>query len=231
MSGRGAWLASPWPSGRVAPRPIVVGRLRAGAAVVATLSTLLALYLGVVRPWNRHWGTIDAELVRRMPGDEVVERPTYVTTRAVTIYAPPEAVWPWIAQMGELPRAGFYTSEWMGRLLGLRVRNASRVLLEHQEVDVGQALDRRGDLMVLAADPNHYLVLGSPPGAREAAATWSLTLYPTGTGATRLVSRVRARIESSLRRTLLVVVLDPAQFILERETLLGIKHRAERRPG
>jgi hypothetical protein len=30
-------------------------------------------------------------------------------TRAVTIDAPPSAVWPWIAQLGPAPRGGAYT--------------------------------------------------------------------------------------------------------------------------
>jgi hypothetical protein len=40
----------------------------------------------------------------------------YVTTRAVTIDAPPDRVWPWLVQMGQ-DRAGFYTHNWVERLL------------------------------------------------------------------------------------------------------------------
>ncbi len=40
----------------------------------------------------------------------------HVTTRAVTIAAPPEAVWPWLVQMGQ-DRAGLYTHNWVERAL------------------------------------------------------------------------------------------------------------------
>jgi hypothetical protein len=38
------------------------------------------------------------------------------TTHAVTIDAPPSAIWPWIVQAG-YGRAGWYTHEWVERLL------------------------------------------------------------------------------------------------------------------
>ena len=44
--------------------------------------------------------------------------------RAVTIDAPPEAVWPWIAQMGQ-DRAGFYSYDHLENLFGLHIHNAT----------------------------------------------------------------------------------------------------------
>jgi hypothetical protein len=42
-----------------------------------------------------------------MPGDDPVPEPSFNATRAITIAAPPEQVWPWIVQLGT-GRAGFY---------------------------------------------------------------------------------------------------------------------------
>ena len=42
-----------------------------------------------------------------MPGDELIPQPNHQTTHAVNIDAPPEALWPWIAQMGR-ERTGYY---------------------------------------------------------------------------------------------------------------------------
>jgi len=47
-----------------------------------------------------NWGTEEAEADARLPGDELLEDADVVATRAITVDAPPSAVWPWIAQMG-----------------------------------------------------------------------------------------------------------------------------------
>ena len=51
-----------------------------------------------------------------------------MTNRAITIDARPEEIWPWLAQMGELPRGGFYSHMWVERLMGMRVENADRMI-------------------------------------------------------------------------------------------------------
>ena len=68
-----------------------------------------------------------------MPGDEVVDRPNFVATCAVTIEATSEEVWPWLAQIGS-GRAGFYSYDW--------IDNAGRpsargIIPEYQHVEVG----------------------------------------------------------------------------------------------
>jgi hypothetical protein len=50
-----------------------------------------------------------------MPGDTAVELPTYNATRAVSIEAAPEEIWPWIVQMG-VGRAGWYSYDWIDNL-------------------------------------------------------------------------------------------------------------------
>ena len=57
-----------------------------------------------------------------------------ITTRAITIDASPEQVWPWLVQMGETPRGGFYTYEWVERAMGMNVHNAETILAEYQHI-------------------------------------------------------------------------------------------------
>ena len=45
---------------------------------------------------------------RPLPVDAIVPEPIFASTHAITIDAPPERVWPWIAQMGG-GRAGWYS--------------------------------------------------------------------------------------------------------------------------
>lgn len=54
------------------------------------------------------WGAAAREASAAMPGDEVVARAQFIATRAITIDARPEDVWPWIMQLG-YGRGGFYT--------------------------------------------------------------------------------------------------------------------------
>jgi hypothetical protein len=205
-------------------RASIVGGLAAGAAGLGVYSIL-------VRPWHRRWGATDEEIARALPLDDRVERPDYVTNRAITIHASPREVWPWLVQMGEVPRGGFYSYEWVERLMGMHVANAESVLPWFQRLDVGQRLDRKGDMIVKAVEPDRFLVLGPPDVLPDLSATWALVLYPGKNGDTRLVSRVRARFPRGPRGWFWFALLDPGQFVMERKMLLEVKRRAEALAG
>jgi hypothetical protein len=129
--------------------------------------------------------------------------------------------------MGELPRGGFYSYEWIERLMGMRVENADRIMPEYQELTIGDALDRTGNMTVRAIDPGHTLVLGPPPGLWLDTA-WAMAVYPTEDGGTRLVSRVRAQVVRwSPMAVFMMLLVDTGQFIMERKFLIEIKKRAE----
>jgi hypothetical protein len=186
-----------------------------------------AAYTWLVRPWHLHWGSTREELDRTMPLDDVIVKPNYVTTRAVTINAPAARIWPWLVQMGELPRAGFYTYAWIERLLGMDVENASEILADFQQLKPGDHLDRSRNIVVKAIEPPRYLVLGPPTGLPAANATWAIELVPKDDETTRLISRIRARISPNVRGAFWMALLDPGQFVMERKWLLGVKARAE----
>jgi hypothetical protein len=192
----------------------------------AAAGTALAGY-ALIRPWHLRWGATDEEIARAMPLDAQVPRPTYVTNRAVSVEAPPEHVWPWLAQMGEAPRGGFYSYAWIERLMGMDVTNADAVLPDFQHVEAGEVIDRTGYMTVRAVEPGRFIVLGPPETISDLDSTWALVLYPATDGTTRLVSRVRARLPRSLRGVLWLALLDPGQFVMERKMLLEIKRRAE----
>src|SRR6266702_3453196 len=62
------------------------------------------------RSWHLRWGATDAEVAATMPGDDLLPRAQFHPTRAITIDAPPAAVWPWLVQVGFV-RAGFYSND------------------------------------------------------------------------------------------------------------------------
>ncbi len=182
-------------------------------------------YAKLLRPRIVNWGATEEEASRAMPGDGVVPDAALQTTRAISIGAPPEAVWPWLVQMGPKPRAGVYTYDWIERRLGIDIENADRILPEFQHLDVGEyfALNQKTGLRVIEVEPGKALVLQWVP----AGSTWCFGLYPDEQGGTRLVSRNRLPGSGAGFRVSMAV-MEPASLVMERKMLLGIRDRAER---
>jgi len=120
----------------VSPRSIT-GRLLAALAVAAFF---LIIYWIVVRPSQLQWGATRQEVRRAMPGDDLVTDPTFCATRAITIRATPEEIWPWLVQMG-YNRAGFYGYDLIENLGSTNgIRSAQTVLPEYQHPHTGEVL-------------------------------------------------------------------------------------------
>src|SRR5215213_8565833 len=108
-------------------------RARAARSALPILGIGVGVYLRVIRPWQLRWGATDDEVHRAMPGDEIVARPTFNATRAVTVEAPRSTIWPWIMQIG-FGRAGWYTYDLLdnfGR------PSAKHIIPELQQINVG----------------------------------------------------------------------------------------------
>jgi hypothetical protein len=196
-------------------RTLASGR-RPSPPAIAVLAGL-AGYVLVARSWLRNWGATPAERGRSLPGDELVERPGSQTTRAVTVNAPVEEVWPWLAQIGQ-DRGGFYSYEWLENLAGCRLRNANRIHPEWQHRDVGETvlLHWAHGLTLARFDVNRALAFEGG---------WYFVLEPQD-GRTRLIAR--GRIPKGLGSAAYAALLELPHFVMERKMLLGIKARAER---
>jgi hypothetical protein len=205
----------------------------AGAMVGAVAA--FAMYERRIRPWMNRWGSTDAELRMPLPLDERVEHPRFVQQLAVTIEATPSDIWPWIAQIGEPPRAGYYSFTSIEKLIGLDVVNREEILPQFQEVHVGDVLDRNGTMVVQAVEPERYLVLGPPETVKDAQATWAFFLHPIDARSTRLITRCRANWD--LASTFLnagpfvwatTALIEPGAFIMSWQMLRTIKRLAEK---
>src|SRR5579859_3856379 len=107
------------------PRPMHLPCARGGPAgwwfrPVFGAAGALTYYALAVRPWLLHWGTTADETTSPLPCDNLVAEAVYVTTRAVTVQAPAEAIWPWLVQMGQ-GRAGFYTYDRLEQIVGAAI--------------------------------------------------------------------------------------------------------------
>lgn len=200
-------------------RPLIKGL--AGAALIAALA-----YSPPARRWYLTYGATDEEVARPMPGDELLADAGLLSTRAVTIDAPPEAVWPWLVQMGS-GRAGAYTYDWIENLFGLGMHSADRILPEFQGLAVGDVLPLGPDgpgMRVEICDGPRTLAFRSA----DHTWVWIFGLYPER-GGTRLVSRNRIAQPGAApaRRALNRIVLEPGSLVMERKMLNGIRDRAE----
>jgi hypothetical protein len=214
--------------------------LRIAAWIIGIPVLALAAYFWIAWPWLSRWGATDADIRQTMPGDELVPSPAFVTTKAVSVQAPPEAIWPWLVQLG-VDRGGMYSYLWVENwLLRLGVQNSDEIRPEWQDLRVGDfirftppdyALNPGPGLYVIAVEPNRALIgcfgmENSSPDCTKSG-TWQFVLAPQSDGATRLILRSNSADTGS---TLAIVggkVAQASVFYMERKMLLEIKERAE----
>ncbi len=203
----------------------------AGAIAIAGGAIALAF---VVRPRYLSWGASDEERAKALPGDEIVPQADLVATRAVTIRATPEQVWPWIAQMGQ-GRGGLYSYDALENLVGCDMHSADRVVPEWQEVAVGDAFRLHPDvaLEVAAVEPGRALVIRGGVPVGDAAPpydfTWAFVVEEPEPrdGTTRLLVRERYGY-TRWWSALLVEPVEALSFMMSRKMLHSISERAER---
>jgi len=198
-------------------------RLTTSGLKVGSIAAAALVYRCLLRRRIMNWGATDAEVDARLPGDELLEHADGVATRAITVDAAASAVWPWIAQMGPLPRGGAYTYDWIENLLGLDMHSADRVLPDYQHPQVGDTLGYGKNRMRFErVEPRRVLATRSEDGNW----VWSFVLEEQD-GRTRLISRNRFRLPSLTAR-IGMLPMEPASLVMERKMLHGIKQRAER---
>jgi len=189
------------------------------------------------------------ERATTLPGDEDIPDPVAVLDNAIDIVAPPETVWPWLAQMGAFPKAGWYSYD--------RLDNRGHRSLDHVDPDLTRigigsvfpALPNVTDCFILTAfEANRFLLLAVPgshgpqgtPGSdrwrrsfSRSNWTWMLT---AANGGTRI--HVRARLGwLEMDLPFLGTVIIPAwlakplaavvHFIMQQRQLWNIRKRAE----
>jgi hypothetical protein len=148
-----------------------------------------------LRPWHMHWGATQTEISAPLPGDAVVPRAQFNATRAITIDAPPERVWPWIVQLG-YGRGGFYTYDLLDNA-GLP--SADRIVENYQDLKVGDLVpmfhETHGLTIAYRVDSldanKRMLWVHRPHEDDRPDSTWSWRLTASPDGGTRLLTRMK----------------------------------------
>jgi hypothetical protein len=193
--------------------------------VVSDLPALLTAPL--YRKWHLTWGATPSEAVGWLPGDEMLPRAQFRSTRAITIAAPPEVVWPWLVQVG-CGRAGWYSNDLLDNL---GAPSAQTIVPGLQHLEVGQWVPMspaprpsdRTAFRVHSFEVDEWLLWSKPDS------TWAWRLSRTDGNGTRLVTRIHAVYDwqRPLMALLGVVLMEFGDFAMQRRMLRGVKARAE----
>lgn len=226
----------------------VLGFLKWLGIVLGVLVLGLVVGFLLVPPATRRftdaWGATPEEVAAKLPGDELFPAEREVSTKAITIAAPPEVVYALIQQMGQ-HRAGWYGWDWFydatkssGFVDG---RSSTRIVPELQGVKVGDRI-QINDMVayeVVRADPGEAFVLAAgsltpeqlgsgtvPDVWTENTMAW--VLRPTADGGTRLLLRTRAdSSDTGFARWIWNGPLNFGGAMFSRKTMTGIKRTAE----
>lgn len=208
--------------------------------IVAALG-LAGLYAFGVRPRLVRWGATDEEVERPFPGGDIVPGGKRGATMAITIDAPPSAVWPWLVQMGT-DRGGWYSWD---RLDNWGRKSADRIHPEWQKIALGDrflAMPDGGEWWEVAAlEPEHFLSLRAsvdlkgrpfdPRGERPHSytdSTWGFLLEKLSGNRTRLVVSGYWHLEPAwLQGPMNVLLLEPSHWVMQTRQFANLKRLAE----
>ncbi|MGD9903733.1 MAG: hypothetical protein AB7U83_09695 [Vicinamibacterales bacterium] len=209
------------------------GRVWHGVAAAAGVAFLV--YVGVAAftwPWHRGWGSTPEELAMALPGDRDSRDPAYEIQHAVTVDAPPAAVWAWLVQLGQ-DRAGFYSYDWLERAFGADIDNVFEIRPEWQVRKPGDFVraTQPGYLGGLFGRNLGWRLDDVQPGRAMVLRNWgAFVLLPTADGGTRFI--IRSTITHPRIPVWAAVVnmglFELPHFIMERRMMLTIKALAER---
>ncbi len=189
---------------------------------------------------GRELGIPDAEENERpLPGDDLLGDAVEQMTQGITIDATPEAIWPWLVQMG-CRRAGWYSWDLLDNA---GIESANEIHPELQEIAVGDVMPAtpEGDdgFEVLKVDPPRVLALGGlfdPDAGRQLPfaaerperywhVSWAFVLEPIAENETRLLVRVRGAFPASGRFH--AIWIRPVHHFMEWAQLRNLKARVE----
>lgn len=215
-------------------------------AIVGGLMILVAMWVyGLGHTVN------EKEKARHLPGDDLLKAsdPKLRYEAAITINAPKEKVWPFLAQLGQR-RAGFYSFSWLERLTTFHIFNTYTIVDEWQKMYEGEYIFyhqngigsevkelKAGEYFTTLSDSRRPskvqgAIAFKPPFAmKHFAYTWNFFLFDAGEGKTRFMTRCDCTFGpfTWLRKWLVIIILGTPSLFMGRHMLDVIKKCAEGR--
>lgn len=185
---------------------------------------LIILYFLVIRDWQLTWGATKEETTRLLLGDDIVQKPHFIATRALSIKALSDEVWKWIIQIG-FGRAGFYSIDFIDNA---NVPSSRNILPKYQKIELDYFIpftaDQKNGMWVKDYKEPEYILWWDHRGR----GTWGWFLRQTQAGETRLITRLRTKYDFSFPWIIYYIFYDVGDIIMMRKCMLGIKERAEK---
>lgn len=199
-------------------------------AILILIGFLIAIYALAVQPWYSRWGATVPEQQMSLPGDEIVIKPNWKYTQAISIHASPGEIWQWLVQMGQ-GRGGFYSFELLENMIGCDIHNADRIMPEFQHLAIGDSIKLHPEapgIPVVLVDSATAIVMGANENTQMGAVSWLFLLKECGADTSRLIARFRTSYPATLGSILLQrLFVQPTSLFMQKRMLLGIKQRAD----
>lgn len=200
---------------------------RAGIGLVVILAICVPMF-AFISQWIPAWGATAEELSMTYPGDELLGNPIVSWTHGITIHAPVEKVWPWVAQMGE-ERAAFYSYTFIENLISGRRSyiNSNEILPELQDPQPGTAIIN-GMVYWKEIKPGEWIL--AEDKIPDMGWTWLWYLRPAENNTTRMIIRMDIQVPEEVGSNPVVRgIISVGGFIMERNMMEGVRDRAEGR--
>ncbi|MFZ1785998.1 MAG: hypothetical protein WAU23_12410 [Ferruginibacter sp.] len=180
------------------------------------------VYWIFIRPEHMNWNATAEEINRKIPGDELISSNRVVSTRAITIHASKEKVWPWIAQTGQ-NRGGFNSYYWLENLFGAKMPDAKAIHPVWQD-------PRPGDTVYYGKDQGYELIALVKKNEYYSLGGWTFYLREIDPGNTRFMVRYPSMElrQSKWMGMYYYGLFEPLHFIMESGMMMGIKQKSER---
>lgn len=193
----------------------------------------------------------EKEKARTLPGDDLfgAKEPKLRYEAAITINAPREKVWPYLAQLGQR-RAGFYSFSALERLTGFHIFNTYTIVDEWQNMYEGEYIFyhqngigsevkelKVGEYFTTVSDTRkpskvQGAIAFKPPFAlKHFGFSWNFFLFEEGPGKTRFFTRCDCTFApfTGLRKWLVILILGTPSFVMGRHMMDVVKKCAEGR--
>ena len=201
-------------------------------SVLGILALWLTAYFALIHPAFLRWGATAEENARVFPGEATggpVPSSVTLNTRAITIDAPPEKIWPWLANLG-IGRGGFYSYDWLENLFLAGIHNG-------EAPDPARSTRQNGDFVrsfqFWPEKPGRngwrFVVLEEGRAFYLDPLWGPFVLEPIGPAQTRLLVRSRGTAAHPVAKALLGLFFDPIHFTMEKRMMVEIKRLAEGR--
>ncbi len=191
------------------------------------LLVVLVLGYAAIRPFHLSWGATADEVSRPLPGDLAGVR----WTRAITIDAAPDKIWPWLVQWGQ-GRGGWYSYDWLENLLGFDIHTAGSILPQYQTLALGDKMCMAAGFCPLSAaviEPNRVLAWQAQDDQGKPDWTFILALVPIDGAHTRLL--VRESFDPAWLPPAASIAFEIPDAVMEVKAINTVKDRVEGVPA